>query len=292
MAAAGARVGETATLTGGRTEHAVSAAGERTERAGVPPARRSPRIVDLAAALALLAAGGTALAFFIQHTGNAERTDAAPSATPSQSRAVTASPASPASSASSAASASSAPSASAAPVHQAASALPVTPQSSPAATSLEIAGVGCPSGGGTVTFNNAPKGPGWTSAGGGWTGNGCDGSTLWTMDPNGKQPVPSTLTWSFSAPGASRCTLAVYVPTQNAEGVSDYSVSVGPAAASQVVSAMPVSQSAMAGQWLTLGSFPVSGSQLEITTAPAPGASGPGHHGAIAASAARAACTS
>jgi hypothetical protein len=148
--------------------------------------------------------------------------------------------------------------------------------------------VGCPSDGGTFTFNNAPRGPGWMSAGGGWTGNGCDGSTLWTMDPNGKQPVPSSLTWSFSTAGASRCTLAVFVPTQNAQGVSDYSVSAGPAAASQVVSA---DQSAVAGQWLTLGTFPVSGSPLQITMAPAPGAPGPGHHGAIAASAARAACT-
>jgi translation initiation factor IF-2 len=152
--------------------------------------------------------------------------------------------------------------------------------------------VGCPSdGGGAVTFSNAPKGPGWTPAGGGWTGNGCDGSTLWTMDPNGKQPAPSTLTWTFNTAGASRCTLAVFVPTQNALGVSDYSVSVGPAAASQVVGAVPVSQSAEAGQWLTLGTYPVSGSLVEITTAPAPGASGPGHHGAIAASAARAACS-
>ncbi len=153
--------------------------------------------------------------------------------------------------------------------------------------------MGCPSDGGDgVTFANAPTGPGWTPAGGGWTGNGCDGSTAWTMDPNGKQPVPSTVTWTLSSPaGASSCTLAVFVPSQNALGVTDYSVSTGPPGASQVIGTVPVSQSAAAGQWLTLGTFPVSGSPLEITAAPASGASSPGHHGAIAASAARAACT-
>jgi hypothetical protein len=86
--------------------------------------------------------------------------------------------------------------------------------------------------------------------------------------------------------------LAVYLPTQNAEGMSDYSVSAGPAAAGQVVGSVPVNQAAMAGQWLTLGTFPVSGSAVAITAAPVPGASGPGHHGAIAASAARAECAS
>jgi hypothetical protein len=130
------------------------------------------------------------------------------------------------------------------------------------------------------------------TAGGGWTGDGCDGSTLWTMDPNGNQPVPSTLTWRFSPTGAARCTLAVFVPTLNALGVSDYSVSVGPPGASQVVTTVPVRQSAEAGQWLTLGTFPLSGPSLEITTAPMPAAPGPGHHGAVAASAARAVCTS
>jgi hypothetical protein len=155
-----------------------------------------------------------------------------------------------------------------------------------------VAGVGCPADGDdAITVNNAPTGPGWMPAGGGWTGDGCDGSALWTMDPNGNQPAPSTLTWTFTPPaGAARCTLAVFVPTQNALGMSDYSVSMGAAATAKVVAAVAVSQAPEAGQWLTLGTFPVSGSPLEITTAPAPAASGPGHHGAIAASAARALC--
>jgi hypothetical protein len=126
-------------------------------------------------------------------------------------------------------------------------------------------------------------------AGGGWTGNGCDGSTLWTMDPSGKAD-PSTLTWRFRpAPGIKRCTLGVFVPTQNAQGVIDYSVSIGPKHSGQVL-AVRVSQADKAGQWVTLGTFPVSGSPLEITAAPVPDAAGPGHHGAIAASAASASC--
>lgn len=159
--------------------------------------------------------------------------------------------------------------------------------------SQEVVGVGCPGHGEqAVTLDNAPAGPGWVRAGGGWTGDGCDGSTLWTMDPNRHQPAPSTLTWVLSPmPGASLCTLAVFVPTQNALGVSQYTVSDGPPAPGRALAVVPVSQAAEAGQWLTLGTFPVSGAPLEITAAPAPGAAGPGHHGAIAASAARARCT-
>jgi hypothetical protein len=151
-------------------------------------------------------------------------------------------------------------------------------------------GVGCPNNGEhAVTLNNAPNGPGWMPAGG-WAGNGCDGSTLWTMDPSGK-PTTSTLTWRFSPGAGTRCALAVFVPTQNALGVSDYSVSTDPTGTDQIIAAVPVSPAANAGQWVTLGSFRGSGSPLEITMAPVPGASGPGHHGAIAASKARAACT-
>jgi hypothetical protein len=74
-------------------------------------------------------------------------------------------------------------------------------------------------------------------------------------------------------------------------------LAIGPAGQSragsfaQVVATVPVWQAAEAGQWLTLGTFPVHGSWLEITTAPVPGAPGPGHHGAVAASTARARCS-
>jgi hypothetical protein len=123
------------------------------------------------------------------------------------------------------------------------------------------------------------------------------------MDPNGNQPVPSALTWKFGlAAGVSHCTLTVFVPTLNALGVGEYAVSTGATATVSVA----VSQAAAAGQWVTLGSYPVQGSSLQIQLAPAtgptgepgPGAhgrshvtgQGPGHNSAIAASAARAAC--
>jgi hypothetical protein len=150
---------------------------------------------------------------------------------------------------------------------------------------------------------DAPTGPGWTASGGGWTGDGCDGSAVWTMDPNGNQPVPSALTWKFGvAAGVSQCTLAVFVPTLNALGVGEYAVSTGATATASVA----VSQAEVAGQWVTLGSYPVQGSSVEIQVTPAVGATGapgpaahgngqatgqaPGHNSAIAASAARAAC--
>ena len=125
------------------------------------------------------------------------------------------------------------------------------------------------------------------------------------MDPNGNQPVPSALTWKFGlAAGVSHCTLAVFVPTVNALGVGEYAVSTGAAATVSVA----VSQASAAGQWVTLGSYPVWGSSLQIQVAPAVGAApagdpgpgahghghiagqGPGHNSAIAASAAMAAC--
>jgi hypothetical protein len=169
-----------------------------------------------------------------------------------------------------------------------------------AAALLEVAGIGCPRD--NVVLADAPTGPGWTASAGGWTGDGCDGSAVWTMDPNGNQPVPSALTWKFGlAAGVSHCTLAVFVPTRNALGVGQYAVFAGAGTAT-----VAVSQAAAAGQWVTLGNYPVRGTALEIRVAPAAGtagAPGQGAHGrnhvtgqgtgqnsAIAASAARAAC--
>jgi hypothetical protein len=265
MAAAGAKAGGAAAPAGGGSEY-------RLKRLGTRPARSRRRTVAITT-VALLAAGGVGLASFSQLGGHVGHAGAAPSRAPAQPRTVPARPA---------------PTAFA---RWAPSASP-SPRGRGPAASLEVAGVGCPSDGeDVVTLDNAPAGPEWMPAGGGWTGNGCDGSTLWTMDPNGK-PAPSTLTWRFSpVAGTARCTLAVFVPTQNALGVSDYWVSIGPTTTGQVIATIPVSQATKVGQWLTLGTFPVSGSPPEITTAPVPGASGPGHHGAIAVSAARARCT-
>jgi hypothetical protein len=295
MAAAGARAGEAASPPAGdkpTTEFATVGAPYTIRRLGTRPARRNPRVLAIAAATVLLASGGAALALS-QPSGQRQGTRtsrATPSATAARPRAL--------------------PVVSA-PVQKAHAAPRMTPGHGPGA-STRVVGVGCPSEpGDTVTFSNAPTGPGWTPAGGGWTGNGCDGTALWTMNPNGKQPAPSTLTWKFNAAGATRCTIAVFVPTLNALGTSDYSVSVGPPGTSRIVAAMPVSQSAAAGQWLTLGTFQVSGPSVEVTTAPMPGPPGPGapgpghqsaghqgaghqgagHHGAIAASAASALCT-
>jgi hypothetical protein len=44
----------------------------------------------------------------------------------------------------------------------------------------KVTGIGCPQDD-DVSFSSAPTGPGWTMAGGGWTGNGC---AVWTMNPN------------------------------------------------------------------------------------------------------------
>lgn len=173
----------------------------------------------------------------------------------------------------------------------------------------EVTGIGCPQvDDASVSFSSAPTGPGWTMASGGWTGNGCDGSAVWTMDPNGNQPVPSALTWTFQpVAGLSQCTLAVFVPTQNSLGVGNYAIFTGSPAAPQNIATVPVSQSAAAGQWITLGSYAVSGASVEIQVAPAtsapgepgPGAhgrnhiagQGPGHNAAVAASAASAQCS-
>ena len=193
------------------------------------------------------------------------------------------------------------------------------PRSGPRAVAgLEIAGVGCPnrpSDG--VNLNRAASGPGWTAAAGGWTGNGCNGSAVWTMDPNASQAIPSALTWFFDpGAGASHCTLAVFVPTRNALGMGDYAIYNGTTS----LGAVPVDQAASEGQWVTLGSYPVTGTSLQIQFMPAtatltasgpgpkgrgpgqtppagprpPGHTGPlppGHNAAVAASAASATCS-
>jgi hypothetical protein len=136
----------------------------------------------------------------------------------------------------------------------------------PAGAGTEVAGVGCPdSQGDGVSLDAASTGPGWSAAGGGWTGNGCDGSSVWTMDPNGNQPSPSTLTWFFH-PSAreSACRLDVFVPSQNALGVASYQISDGAVS----LGGVSMDQAASAGQWVTLGSYPVTGGMLDIQLLP------------------------
>ena len=153
-------------------------------------------------------------------------------------------------------------------------------RSRPAGPGLAVAGVGCPDRQGDgISLAAATTGPAWTAAGGGWTGNGCDGSSVWTMDPNGNQASPSTLTWFFH-PGAraSACRLAVFVPTQNALGVASYAISAGAVSLGSV----SIDQAARAGQWVTLGSYPVAGGPLDIKLLPGTAtltAAGPGSGG-------------
>jgi hypothetical protein len=170
--------------------------------------------------------------------------------------------------------------------------LPVAPASQ-AATGPVVTGFGCPQGTGEgISLNNAATGPGWTAAGDGWSGNGCDGGSVWTMNPNGNQPVSSTLTWFFvPVATTTSCTVAVFVPAQNALGVADYAISTGTAN----IATVAVDQASAAGQWVTLGRYQVNASPLDIqispdlTTLTAAGG-GRGHNSAIAASAASATC--
>jgi hypothetical protein len=135
-----------------------------------------------------------------------------------------------------------------------------------ASARLEVAGVGCPDNQGDgVSLDAAATGPAWTAAAGGWAGNGCNGSSVWTMDPNGNQASPSTLTWFFH-PSAreSACRLGVFVPTQNALGMASYQISDGAVSLGTV----SVDQAASAGQWVALGSYPVAGGVLDIQLLP------------------------
>ena len=186
----------------------------------------------------------------------------------------------------------------------------------PARMGPEVAGVGCPgSPHDRIGLAGASTGPGWTTAGGGWTGNGCDGGSVWTMDPNGTSP--STLTWFFyPSMQASSCRLAVFVPSQHALGVGNYQIAAGPASLGSV----SIDQAGSQGEWVPLGSYPATGGMLTVqllpgtatlTAAPGPnghGGNGHGHGGsgggpptptpgpasgqnaAVAASAARASC--
>ena len=99
------------------------------------------------------------------------------------------------------------------------------------------------------------------------------------MDPNGNQASPSALTWFFDpGAGGSHCTLAVFVPTQNALGLGVYAIYSG----TRNLGAVSVDQAANAGRWVRLGSYPATGTSLEIQLVPAIAtltASGPGHKG-------------
>jgi hypothetical protein len=112
------------------------------------------------------------------------------------------------------------------------------------------------------------------------------------MNPNGNQPASSILTWFFAPPAkATSCTVAVFVPAQNALGVADYAISAGTTS----VATVAVDQAPAAGQWVTLGKYQVNGSPLAVQITPdlatltGPG-DGRGHNSAIGASAASATC--
>jgi len=167
----------------------------------------------------------------------------------------------------------------------------------PATLTTTVTGVGCPQGAGDgVTVDNTAKGPGWNDAGGGWTGNGCDGSSVWTKVPNGKGSAAAALTWFFAPAAAdTHCALSVFVPDKNASGTAYYAIDTG----DQTVSMVSVDQASDTGQWVTLGTYQVTGGTVQIqlsadlATLTAVSTAGNGHgHGndAIAASAASASC--
>ena len=245
-----------------------------------PPRRRRGRRAAVAAVAVTLIAAGTAVALTrpVARTTASARPRTSPSASPhgvSRPRPL--------------------------PRHSAAPAPRMT-------SVLQVTGVGCPaSQDNGVTATASRPGPPWTPAQGGWAGNGCDGASVWTMNPAGKQPSPSTLTWWFHAvSGVSRCTLSVYVPTQNALGQAGYAVSTG---SGSILGTVTIAQAANAGHWVVMGTFPAvsSGFQIHLTpsltelTAAGPAAKGPGkpgakpappgHNSAVAASAAAATCS-
>ena len=152
----------------------------------------------------------------------------------------------------------------------------------------EVTGYGCPNTprSGVSLDSAAAAGPGWTVAGGGWTGNGCDGTSIWTMNPSGMGP--SAMTWRFTPGNTRTCVLAVFIPAENALGVASYTIGSGPGPAA--LSTQTVDQAAEAGQWVRLGSFPVSGPTMQVQLS-GPLATGRGHNSAIAASAASARCS-
>jgi Helix-turn-helix domain len=252
-----------------------------------PPGGRPGRRVAAAAAVAALVAAGTAVALTRPAAHTAAAASAKPRTSPVVSRHGTSRPR---------------------PLPRHAVPAVSTPRMTPV---VQIAGVGCPAGQGNgITFTAAKPGPPWTAAQGGWADNGCDGASVWTVNPAGKQAAPSALTWSFGAlSGVSRCTLSVYVPTQNAFGRASYTITAGTGAS---LGTVIIDQAAEAGYWVVLGTFPAasSGFQIQLTpevtelTAAGPAAQGPGmpparparpappgRNSAIAASAAATSCS-
>jgi len=103
------------------------------------------------------------------------------------------------------------------------------------------------------------------------------------MDPKREPGHPVDTDWFFRPrAGVAHGSLAVFVPAQNALGVSDHAVYAGDPATSVSIGTIPVSQAAGAGQWVTLGSYPVSGTLPEIQGPGSPGhgnGHGPGRTG-------------
>jgi hypothetical protein len=134
------------------------------------------------------------------------------------------------------------------------------------AVDREVAGVGCPHGRGDgVALVAAKPGPPWIPAEGGWTGDGCDGRSVWTLDPAGDGPLSRTFTWFFHDEAiVSRCTVSVFVPGRGPLGRASYVVF---GRSGGLLGTLTVDQPAKAGQWIVLGSF--ADSEYEIRLMPA-----------------------
>lgn len=158
-------------------------------------------------------------------------------------------------------------------------------QAAPRVTPVrDVAGAGCPaSADDGFTLVAVKPGPPWMPAPGGANGDGCDGTSVWTVGAADAGPIPPTFTWFFRGP-VSPCTLSVFVPAQDALGFARYAVSTG----SRQLRVVTVDQAAEAGRWVVLGSFADPDHEIGLTPAAPRGQ--PARDPAIAASAAAMTC--
>ncbi|WP_030247092.1 hypothetical protein [Streptomyces sp. NRRL S-350] len=140
---------------------------------------------------------------------------------------------------------------------------PVQPAPPPPPTYNGVAGPGC--GGSTSMqligwYDNGQEG--WRKNSGGYTGDGCSGGfTSVPMSGDANDDKSNSVVWTFNTGSLTTgtCQLSVYVPNGDLKAVGG-----APTYYTVQNKTFPVNQVASRGQWVSAGSFPLSGGRIAV----------------------------
>jgi transcriptional regulator with XRE-family HTH domain len=97
---------------------------------------------------------------------------------------------------------------------------------------------------------------GWTSSGGGWTGDGCDGDSVTTPLFDSPTDWNRTVGWTFEPNFAASCQLEVYIPdSPDAAGAAIYQIFGKNPDGDPIAKSPPIPQQIYHGKWVSIGTY-------------------------------------